>query len=48
MYYKNSLKVERENIISSPFTDDELSMFIEDSKKITNTDVHGRCTTNVQ
>ena len=36
MVYQLSLKVERKNhIISPPFTDDELSTFTEDSKKIT-------------
>ena len=33
MYYELSLKVERENIISPPFTDDELPTFTKDSKK---------------
>ena len=47
MNYQRSLKVERENIIPSLFTDDELSTFTEDSKKITNTNVHCRYTTNV-
>ena len=39
--------IKRKYIISLPFTDDELSTFTKDSKKITNTDVHCRCTTNV-
>ena len=33
--YQLSLKVEREYIIASPFTDDELPTFTEGSKKIT-------------
>ena len=36
MAYQLSLKVERENIISSLFIDDELPTSTEDSKKITN------------
>ena len=35
MTYQLSLKVEREYIIASPFTDDELPTFTEGSKKIT-------------
>ena len=35
MVYQLSLKVERENIISPSFTDDELPTFTEDRKKIT-------------
>ena len=35
----------REYIISPPFTDDELSTFTEDRKKIRNTDLHCQCTT---
>ena len=37
----------RKYIISPLFTDDDLSMFTDDRKKITNTDFHYRCTTNV-
>ena len=35
MIYQLSLKVEREYIIALPSTDDELSTFTEDRKKIT-------------
>ena len=35
-----SLKVEREYIIASPLTDDELLTFTEGRKKITIIDVH--------
>ena len=34
--YQLTLKVERENIIAPPFTDDELSTITEDRKKIRN------------
>ena len=37
MSYQLSLKVERKYIISPPFTDDELSTFTEDRKKIKKT-----------
>ena len=40
MVYQLSLKVERENIISPSFTDDELPTFTEGNKKITNTNFH--------
>ena len=40
MAYQLSLKVERENIIASPLTDDELPTFTKGRKKITNTEVH--------
>ena len=33
MYYQHSLKVEREDIIPPPFTEDELSMFTEGSRR---------------
>ena len=35
MSYQLSLKIEREYIIASPFTDDELPTFTKGSKKIT-------------
>ena len=40
MTYQLSLKVEREYIIASPVTDDELPMFTEGTNKITIIDVH--------
>ena len=48
MTYELSLKVEREYIIAPPFTDDELPMFTEGSKKIISIDVHCRWSTNFQ
>ena len=40
MTYQLSLKVEREYIIASSFTDDELPTFTKGRKKITIIDVH--------
>ena len=40
MTYHLSLNVEIKYIIAPPFTDDELPLFIEGSKKITIIDVH--------
>ena len=40
MVYQISLKVKIENIIAPPFTDDELPMFVEGSKKIIITNFH--------